>query len=467
MDHIRLTTERHRSLFLVAAIALWAIMPRVAWAHIRFGPPAIYAPNALGLAITLGDLSHNGRLDLVVPENAGGTVGVLMGRPDGTFANAVAYPAGLPLGVASGVAVGDFNGDGTLDVAVTPFCLHACAGSVSVLLGKGDGTFGAPISSPAGIAPGVLAVGDFNGDGREDLAVLPVGGLGPDNTVSILLSNGDGTFRPPVTYFVGDRPTEAAVADLNGDGRPDLAVAYGSTDVQNPGGVRVLLNNGDGTFHSGGSYATGCSPSSVAIGDLNKDGRPDLVVANSNSDGCGGGVSVLLGNGDGSFRKAVNWPVGVFPQSIQIADFDGDGNPDLAVADECGNTNLLWVMPGRGDGTFGPPRSFPLGNGRELKPFQVVVGDFNGDGKPDVAVANDVGQDVSVLLNESIRPYEPGSGDLTGHGDVTVADATLALRIAIGARAPTPEQVAAGDLNGDGKVDVGDALLILRRALGL
>src|SRR5881397_2620325 len=177
---------------------------------------------------------------------------------------------------------------------------------------------------------------------------------------------------------VGTNPRSVAVGDFNGDGRLDLAVTNASSyDV--PGTVSVLLGNGDGTFQSALSFAVGSNPLSVAVGDVNGDGRLDLAVANYYSND----VSVLLGNGDGTFQPARTFRVGTYPSSVVVGDFNGDGRPDLAVAN--GNSNDVSVLLGNGDGTFQPALSFAAGTA----PVSVAVGDINGDGRPDLAVAND------------------------------------------------------------------------------
>jgi FG-GAP-like repeat len=208
-------------------------------------------------------------------------------------------------------------------------------GSVIVLLGNGDGTFQAAQSYAAGPHPSSVAVADFNGDGIPDLAVASQGTY-PDykGTVSILLGNGDGTFQAAQSYAVGAgfRRPSLTVGDFNGDGTPDLAVASFGTSPDYQGTVSVLLGNGDGTFQAAQTYAAGSYASSVAVGDFNADGSLDLAVGNAS------GVSILLGNGDGTFQAAQSYAAGGYPISIVVGDFNGNGYPDLAVADYSSNT---------------------------------------------------------------------------------------------------------------------------------
>jgi hypothetical protein len=173
-----------------------------------------------------------------------------------------------------------------------------------------------------------VAVGDFDDDGTPDLAVANLG----SNTVSVLLGNGNGSFQAPRSYAAGSKPQSVAAGDFNGDGVPDLAVANAGSYPYTDGSVSVLLGNGDGTFRAAVSYAAGTAPTSVAVGDFNGDGLLDLAVADA------GGVRVLLGNGDGTFRTTpISYVSGVSPNSVAVADFNGDGWPDLAVANFASN----------------------------------------------------------------------------------------------------------------------------------
>jgi predicted extracellular nuclease len=276
------------------------------------------------------------------------------------------------------------------------------------------GSFFPAVRYAVGANPFSVAEGDFNGDGRIDLAV----GNWDGNTVSILLGTGAGAFAAAVDYGVGSGAQTVAVADFNGDQKPDLAVAnIWSHDVS------VLLGTGTGTFAASVQYPCGTNPRSVAIGDFNDDGKPDLVVPNGSS----GNISVLLGVGNGTFGAATNFSVGINPISVAIGKFNADAATDLAVANQ--GSNSVSFLPGTGTGTFGAATDMPVGTG----PTSVATADFNADGRPDLAVTNVDGGNVSLL-------FGTGSGTFTAASPVTA-----------GIR---PTYVAAGDLNGDGNPEL-------------
>src|SRR5205809_4186120 len=244
---------------------------------------------------------------------------------------------------------------------------------------------------PVGSDSITVAVGDFNGDGVPDLVVANEG----CNNVAVLLGNGDGTFRAAQFFPSGTNPISPAVGDFNRDGLPDLAVAnYGNNNIS------VLLGNGDGTFRPAVYFPAGTLPSFVAVGQFNADGILDLAVTNAWSND----VSVLLGNGDGTFQAPRSFAVGSSPLSAAVADINGDGRLDLAVANygnpSVGDLGSVVVLLGNGDGTFQPALPFTVGT----NPESVVVGDFNRDGKLDLAVANFHSNSVSVLINTSGAP---------------------------------------------------------------
>jgi hypothetical protein len=234
-----------------------------------------------------------------------------------------------------------------------------------------------------------VTVADLNHDGIPDLAIANFTGQG---TVSILLGNGDGTFQSAQSYAAGIFPSSVAVGDFNGDGIPDLALAAGYPNCPGSSSVQVLLGNGDGTFQAATQYSAGDTPSCVAVRDLNGDGIADLAVTNFVSND----VSVLLGHGDGTFQAAVNYAVGPSaapPLSLAVADFNRDGFPDLAVTFAGGVRLLL----GNGDGTFQPtPLSYVAGSYFSA----LAVGDFNRDGFSDLVVTNPDGNIVSILIND-------------------------------------------------------------------
>jgi dienelactone hydrolase len=325
----------------------------------------------------VGDFNGDGKLDLAVPNNADNTVSILAGKGDGTFSPLGTVATGL---APQAITVADLNADGKLDLAVA----NQGAGTVTILLGKGDGTFTRQ-DYVTGPDPQTVAVADFNGDGKLDLAVSDYGPPGTLSTVSILLGNGDGTFQPQVAYPAGESPIGVLVGDFNRDGKLDLAV------VDNSGYLSILLGKGDGTFGSAVSYTTGANSRVGVVADLNGDGKLDLAIANyTDSD-----VSILFGNGDGSFQAPVNYSVGGNPADLRGADFNGDGRLDLVTSNW--STNSMSVLLGNGDGTFQAHIDFPTGTG----PQNLGIGDFNGDGRLDVALADNASNTsatVSVLL---------------------------------------------------------------------
>ncbi len=327
------------------------------------------------------------------------------------FAAAANFGAGdFPISVA----VGDFNGDGKQDLAVA----NEFSDNVSILLGDGAGNFSAPANFGAGDNPFSVAVGDFNGDGKQDLAVANQ----ESNNVSILLGDGDGTFSAPTNFGAGSAPYSVAVGDFNGDGKQDLAVADGGSDA-----VSILLGDGTGNFSGPTNFSAGYNPDSVAVGDFNGDGKQDLAVANPCNGSCdsSGSVSILLGDGAGNFSAPTSFIVSIGAGSVAVGDFNGDGNQDLAVANF--NSSNVSILLGDGAGNFSGPTNFNAG----VEPWFVAVGDFNGDGKQDLAVVNVV--NVSILLGD-------GTGNFSGPTNFSAGD--------------FPRSVAVGDFNGDGKQDL-------------
>jgi hypothetical protein len=360
------------------------------------GDGTVVAPISYGIggtpqAVAVGAFGGQGVPELLAsngssgPVCAPGCVSVIESAGNGTFKQ---YALNYNVGTAPrAVAVGDFNADGNPDIVAA----NSGSGNVSVLLNTGTGGFGAAQNYPAGTTPVAVAVGDFNGDKKLDLVVVNAG----DNDVSILIGNGDGSFQAAVNYAVGTASTAIALGDLNGDGKLDLAITNTGTAGAN-GTVSVLLGKGDGTFQAAVNYSVGVAPTSVANGDLNGDGKMDLAVANAGLKGSIGTVSVLLGNGDGTFQPATAYSAGYDPLSVAVADMNGDGHADLVVADggSAGAYSGVSVLLGKGDGSFQAPVGYAFGNIADW----VAIADLNGDGAPDLAVTS-INVGVTALLN--------------------------------------------------------------------
>jgi hypothetical protein len=344
-------------------------------------------------SVAVGDFNGDGKLDLAVVNSVSNNLSILLG--DGTGHFTLASSPGIGLGYGpSIVAVGDFNGDGKLDLAVSNDCQDfwcAAPATVSILLGDGTGHFTLASNPVVGYYNRSVAVGDFNGDGKLDLAVVGEDWYtGGPNIVSILLGDGTGQFTLASVLTPGIQPALVAVGDFNGDGKLDLAVADICADWScTSGAVDILLGDGTGNFTwVASSPAVGSWPSSVAVGDFNGDGKLDIAVANLYSNN----VSILLGDGTGNFTLASSPAVGVWPWSVAIGDFNGDGKLDLAVANEWYGD--LTILLGDGTGNFTGVSLPATGSA----PTSVAIGDFNGDGKLDLAVAIQGNNTLSILL---------------------------------------------------------------------
>jgi hypothetical protein len=385
-------------LVLVPTIATFA-------ATSYFKPAKVYisAPNNTGTtAIAVADLNRDGKPDLVVGDvvgtesNNSGYVGVLLGNGNGTFRPIHTFPSGGH--AVTSVAVGDLNGDGKIDVAVSQL------EGVAVLLGKGNGTFQPAqtyaINSLAGNTG--IAIADVNGDGHPDLLVaVECDPTYPDcnhqGDAGVMLGNGDGTFGPVQLYGSGGSfATSIAVADVNLDGKLDLILDNAfDTAGDGHGSVAVLLGNGDGTFQATQNYDIGgYDGGSVTVADLNGDGKPDLVAANDcASNNCAlSTLGVLLGNGDGTFQKVkiITGTGGWTTLQVAVTDVNGDSIPDLLVDNFCDNNTVcdhgtVGLLLGHGDGTFGQAQRYNSGG---LYANSFAIADVNGDGFADVFVAH-------------------------------------------------------------------------------
>lgn len=333
------------------------------------------------------DLNADGKIDLAIGNVLHRNVSVLLNNGNGTFASAVNYLVDFN---PESVAAADFNGDGKLDLAVGNFFGGpTSAGTFSILIGNGDGTFQPAVTQPVG-TPFDIAATDLNADGKQDL----VAASASTDKVSVMLGNGNGTFQSPVTYPVGSAPGAVVIADFNGDNKPDVAVSNGGTGSTV---ISTLIGNGDGTLQAAVNHNVGHLPRGIGAGDLNGDTKPDLVVAAVSA----GAVVVLLGNGNGTFQGPVSYPTGgTEPVNLDLADFNGDEKLDV-VAVAAIHPHTFSILRGVGDGTLQAADVKAARNNS----FTPIASDFDADGKPDLALINHAFDLVDVLLNSpSARP---------------------------------------------------------------
>jgi hypothetical protein len=373
----------------------------IVWAA-QFAPPVNYPVNPAPFAIVTADFNRDHALDLVVTGcgdrgcTSTGEVTLLLGLGNGRFTKGGHFVGGPPDTNAETLATGDFNQDGTPDLVVTNNALNEF-GTVSILLADGSGGFLPPVSyGVGGAVPVWAAVADFNRDHNPDLAIS----VTTTNSVAVLLGNGDGTFQTAVNYTVGSSPQGIAAADLNADDKPDLVSAdeCGDDPECRDGTVSVLLGNGDGTFQPRLTFPEGIFPLSVAVADFDGDHHRDLAIANpcGTDEACvsNGTVGIMLGNGDGTFQPVANYPTtGFLTARVAIGDFDRDTHPDVVAVNV--QQSDITVLPGNGDGTLGAGTDYVVG----LTPIGAAVGQFNQDVAPDLAVADENSNAVSVLIN--------------------------------------------------------------------
>ncbi|MBO9662078.1 VCBS repeat-containing protein [Dokdonella sp.] len=428
----------------------------------------------------IADLNGDGKLDLVVAGYHETEIRVYPGDGAGGFGDPTLLDVGSGIWPTA-LALADIDGDGRLDIVTA----NGESATVAVLVGDGAGGFAAAVNSPSGAWATGIAIADFDGDGHLDVATANAG----TRDASILFGDGSGQFATPQAVSIGpeSEPNAITVADVDGDGKPDLLVASSATGGQDfpppelPGTVSLLINDGSGGFAPAQVLSAGSGDGrahDVAFADVTGDGKPDILLARPNANA----VSILAGDGAGGFAPATNRRVAQGPYALLVVDVTGDGSDDVLAANAVSPS--LSILPTDGAGGIGFSANFDSGE----FPHAVAAGDLNHDGHPDIVSANAFGDDVSVLLGdgsggfaEAVH-YPTGSsptgvalGDVNGDGHLDIVSANFgassvsvllgngdgsfaaAATFGVGGSWESPYAVALGDANGDGKLDIATA----------
>ena len=414
-------------------------------------------------AVTVGYFNNDQNQDLAVA-NSGATVAILLGTGTGTFTGPTSFTA---VDRVRSIAVSDFNIDGNNDLAI----VGQFSSQVAILFGNGSGAFSAAPMPNVASEPSSIVARDFNNDGKPDLAIALIVNM------AVLINNGDGTFGAPTILSVaGSGPESVVTADFNNDGEYDLAVGHNT-------GISVRFGNGDGTFANPTNLSIGVGPTFLAAEDLNGDGFADLAVSSYS----GNALSFVMNDGNGGFKIAPRFTNNSDARSVVARDFNNDGKIDLAVANPNGNS--VSVHLGDGLGGFGTARVFSVGAPPTFNlsnnPFSLAAADFNNDNKLDLVTANFTGANVSILLGDGTGNFVaqkipvPGGGspvfvatgdfNLDGKADVALSRSGHFSNITIlfgngtggfssqtdfAAGVSSPEALTVGDLNADNKPDL-------------
>jgi FG-GAP-like repeat len=366
---------------LLSVLALTSLGCLNAWGG-QFKRVVYYPAGRRPYQVVAAKFTDSGNLDLAVADYLTSQMVILLGNGDGTFQKPLRFSVPVP----ASIAAGDFNNDGNLDLAVVEY-FGSGEELVAIYLGNGHGGFKKSASYESGVETTSVAVADFNGDGNLDIAVA--NNLG---NVMVFFGTGKGTLKKPASYALPGKtiPYGIAAGDLNGDHHPDLAVAEDGS-----GSVAVLLNDGTGHFLKPVTYnAGGGEVVDVKIADLRNDGQNDLVIANGSK-----GMVILLNKGNGTFGKPTIYQPTFFnwqpPDACTVADFNLDGILDVACAAQAEDSYFFY---GKGDGTFGI--GIAIANTiKNQGGFSIASGDFNNDGAPDLAIPIEEYGKVAILLN--------------------------------------------------------------------
>lgn len=335
--------------------------------------------------VAIGDFNLDRAADLAVTNQNSNNVSILLGDGTGGFRGKTDFPAG---GSPERIAAADLDGDGKLDL-VLPI---QAGNAVSVLWGDGKGGFGERSTFAVEGSPFMPVIADFNADGRLDVAVTTR--TAGSRRVAVLSGNGLRRFNAPSYYgSFESSPIALGTADFNRDGTLDLAAGGGMNAPAGADNLSIFLGDGKGGFGVPSYHTVGQAPQSMSIADLNGDGFSDIAISNSLPVDMNSTVSVLFGNGEGGFAERIALEIGLVGRGTGVADFNGDGTLDLVVANS--NSNTVSILLGEGKGRFAAKTDLRVGT----NPRKLTVGDLNGDGRADIVTPNTGSNNVSILMN--------------------------------------------------------------------